>query len=298
MLTLKGEFMHKTTKFLVIFLILFSFISVQTQAVAADELIVFCGAAFKRPVEDITELFQTKTGIRVNTIYAGIGTLFSQMLFTKQGDIFLAPSPDIMEKATTKGLLIKSSVKNLGYMVPCINVIKGNPKNIKVLKDLSRPGLKIAIGNPEIVYIGALAVELVEKNLAMEEKNSFRSNIVTFAEDFNKLSTYLVLKQVDAIIGFHYLEGWHSDKVDTIKLKPNQIQRIGSGQIGILNNSNKKELSQKFIDFVISDDAKKIFHKYKYFGSPDEAFVWIGDKKPVGGEYIIPKDWINFSSNN
>jgi molybdate transport system substrate-binding protein len=285
--------MRKTTIFLVIFLILFSFISVKTSAATPDELLVFCGAAFKLPIEDVVELFQTKTGIKVNTVYAGVGTLFSQMLFTKQGDIFVAPSPDIMEKATTRGLLIKSSVKNLGYMVPCINVIKGNPKQIKTLKDLTRPGLKIAVGNPELVYIGALAVEIVEKNLTEEEKNGFRTNIVTLAEDFNKLSTYLVLKQLDAIIGFHYLEGWYPDKVETIKLKPDQIQRIGSGQIGVLNNSNKKELAQKFIDFVTSDDAKKIFHKYKYFGSPDEAFVWIGGKKPIGGEYLIPKEWIN-----
>jgi molybdate transport system substrate-binding protein len=293
MRALKGEFMHKSTIFLVIFLILFSSISVKTSAAAPDELMVFCGAAFKLPIEDVVELFQTKTGIKVNTVYAGVGTLFSQMLFTKQGDIFVAPSPDIMEKATTRGMLIKSSVKNLGYMVPCINVIKSNPKQIKTLKDLTRPGLKIAIGNPELVYIGALAVELVEKNLTEEEKNGFRTNIVTFAEDFNKLSTYLVLKQLDAIIGFHYLEGWYPDKVETIKLKPDQIQRIGSGQIGVLNNSNKKELAQKFIDFVTSDDAKKIFHKYKYFGSPDEAFLWIGEKKPIGGEYLIPKDWSN-----
>jgi molybdate transport system substrate-binding protein len=285
--------MYKITKFVVIFLILFSFISVQTCVSAADELMVFCGAGFKQPIENVIESFQAKTGIKVNAVYAGVGTLFSQMLFTKQGDIFVAPSPDIMEQATTKGLLIKGSVRNIGYVVPCINVIKGNPKNIKTLKDLARPGLKVAIGNPEIVYVGALAVELIEKNLTAEEKNSFRSNIVTFAEDFNKLSTYLILKQVDAVIGFHYLEGWYPDKVDTIKLKPGQIQRIGSGQIGVLNSSNKKELSQKFVDFVNSDDAKKVFRQYKYFESPDEAFVWIGEKKPIGGEYVIPKDWIN-----
>jgi hypothetical protein len=25
--------------------------------------------------------------------------------------------------------------------------------------------------------------------------------------------------------------------------------------------------------------------------NPEEAFAWIGDKKPVGGEYHLPKDW-------
>jgi len=26
--------------------------------------------------------------------------------------------------------------------------------------------------------------------------------------------------------------------------------------------------------------------------SPDEAFEWIGQKKPVGGEYAVPEDWL------
>ena len=26
--------------------------------------------------------------------------------------------------------------------------------------------------------------------------------------------------------------------------------------------------------------------------TPDEAFIWIGEKKPVGGAYSIPKEWI------
>ena len=26
--------------------------------------------------------------------------------------------------------------------------------------------------------------------------------------------------------------------------------------------------------------------------SADEATAWIGEKKPVGGEYVVPKDWI------
>ena len=293
MFTLKGGFMHNTARFLIIVLIVFSLATIMTRSVAADELMVFCGAAFKRPMGDITESFQAKTGIKVNTVYAAVGTLFSQMLFTKQGDIFVAPSPDSMAQAAKKGLLLKDSVKNLGYVVPCINVAKGNPKNISALKDLARPGLKIAIGNPELVFVGALAVELVEKNLNEEDKKNFRTNIVTFAEDFNKLTTYLLLKQVDAIIGFHYLEGWYPDKVETIKLKLDQIQRIGSGQLGILASSNKKELSQKFVDFVTSDEAKGVFRKYHYFESSEQAFAWIGGKKSIGGVYVIPKGWIN-----
>lgn len=194
-----------------IVLILFFFFAFQpklSSGTDTNELMVFCGASFKRPIEEIAESFQTKTGIKVNSVYAGIGTLFSQISLTKQGDILIAPSPDIMEKATVKG------------------------------------------------------------------------------------PTFLVLGQVDAIIGFHYLEGWYPDKVETVKLKSEQIQRIGSGQIGILTDSHRRELSQKFIHFVVSDDATRILHKYRYFGSPEEAFAWMGAKKPIGGEYSVPSDWV------
>jgi len=26
--------------------------------------------------------------------------------------------------------------------------------------------------------------------------------------------------------------------------------------------------------------------------TPEEASSWIGEKKPVGGEYALPKEWI------
>jgi molybdate transport system substrate-binding protein len=263
-----------------------------TRGFAEENLQIFCGAAFKKPVEEITEIFQGTTGMKVSAVYAGIGTLFSQILLTKQGDLFLAPSPDIMEKAGRKGLIVPDSVRGMAFVVPCINVQKGNPKEISGLKDLLKPGVKVAIANPETVFIGALAVEIIESALAKEERIQLRSNIVTYAEDFNKLATFLVLKQVDAIIGFHYLEGWYPDKVESIRLKPGEVYRIGASRAGVISFSKNKGAAQKFIDFLSSAESAKIFRKYHYFNSPDEAFVWLGAKKPIGGEYVLPSEWV------
>ena len=123
-------------------------------ALAAGDLTLFCGAGFKKPVEEIVDVFQKRTNTRVDAAYAGIGTLFSQILLTKQGDLFIAPSPDIMDKAAEKRLIVPGSVRTMAYTVPSINVQQGNPKNIRGLRDLLKPGVKVAIGNPEIVYIG------------------------------------------------------------------------------------------------------------------------------------------------
>jgi len=259
-----------------------------SNSVAGENLMVFCGAAFRLPTEEAIKIFQKKTELKVHVVYGGVGTLFSQIILSKKGDIFVSPSPDIMEKIKAKGLLVPDSVTNLAYVVPCINVQKGNPKNIKELKDLTRPSLKIAIGNPEIVYIGMLAVEIVDKNFTARERDAFRKNVVAHAEDFNKLATWLVLGYVDAIIGFHFLEGWYPDKVETVKLRPEQIQRIGCGQAAIIAHTRSQELAQQFITFLNTNEVKDIFRRCHYFGSPEEAFHWIGMKKPVGGGFVVP----------
>ena len=197
-----------------------------------------------------------------------------------------------MENAIAKGLIRPDSVKNFGYVAPAINVQKGNPKNIKGLKDLTRPGIRIALGNPETVFIGMLAVEILEKGLLPEERSLLRKNLVTYSEDFPKLSSLLLLKQVDAIIGFHYLGEWYPDKVETVKLKAEEIHRIGAGQIAVLSYSKNTPSALKFIDFLMSGDGKNILRKYHYFAAVEEAFAWVGEQKPVGGLYAIPPGWI------
>jgi ABC-type sulfate transport system substrate-binding protein len=63
-----------------------------------------------------------------------------------------------MKKGRERGLIVRDSVKNIVYLVPCIYVQKGNLKNIREFKDLTRGGIRVAIGNSDLVYIGMLAL--------------------------------------------------------------------------------------------------------------------------------------------
>ncbi len=75
-----------------------------------------------------------------------------------------------MEMAKRESLVFPESEKVVVYLVPAINVQKGNPKGIYTLKDLTREGVRVAIANPETVCVGTYAVEIIEKNLAQDEK--------------------------------------------------------------------------------------------------------------------------------
>ena len=85
------------------------------------------------------------------------------MKLTKKGDIYFPGSSDFMELAKRDGIVFPETESKVVYLVPAINVQKGNPKDIKTLKDLTRHGIRIAIANPESVCVGIYAVEIIEK---------------------------------------------------------------------------------------------------------------------------------------
>jgi len=278
------------SKYSVIGFIVLFILTLSVNVHAKEKLMVFCGAAFNRPMEEIIQAFTAKTEVEVNVTYGGVSTLLSQIMLTKRGDVFVVPSSYVTEQAKSKGLLAPVSIESFAYVVPAINVQKGNPKGITSLKDLSRPSLRVAIANPEIVFTGMLAAELVDKSLTPDERRLFRKNLVTYPEDFNKLATVLVLGNVDAIIGLHNLGQWYPDKVDTIKLRVDEIQRIGAGQVSVLSHSKVIPLAEKFKNFMTSTGSNEIFAKYHYFATAQDAFAWIGATKPIGGERPA-SDW-------
>ncbi len=259
---------------------------------AGEKLLIFAGAASKPPTEEVAKAFEKKTGVKVEIVFGGSGYVLSQMILAKRGDLYFPGSSDYMELAKKKGVVFPETEKHVVYLVPSINVQKGNPKNIKSLKDLTKPGLKVAIANPEGVCVGAYAVEIIEKNFTPQEKIAFRKNLINYTESCEKTATAISLKMVDAVIGWRVFQFWDPERIETIPLKKSEIIRIGYIPIAISKYTKNRELAQKFIDFLLSGEGKAIFRKYNYFMTPEEAFAWIGAKKPIGGEYVVPKEWI------
>jgi len=260
---------------------------------AADSLMVFAGAASKPPTEEAAKAFEVKTGVKVDVIFGGSGYVLSQMMLGKKGDLYFPGSSDYMELAKKKDVVFPETEKNIVYLVPAINVRKGNPKNVKTLKDLARPGLKVAIANPDGVCVGLYAVELVETLFTPEEKEALRKNLINYTESCEKTATAISLKAADAVVGWRVFHYWDPERIETIPLDKSQVIRIGYIPIAVAKFTSNRPLAQKFIDFLLSEDGKRIFQKYHYFMSADEASAWIGEKKPVGGEYVVPRDWIN-----
>ena len=168
-------------------------------------IMAFCGSASKPAIEEAAKTFEEKTSIKVELQFSGSGNMLSQMKLSKQGDLYIPGSPDYMEIAKRDNVVYPETVKKIAYIVPVINVQKGNPKKIQSLDDLANKGMEIGICAPESCCIGLYAVEILEYN-NMTEK--VKPNIVTHAESCSKTAALVVMDKVDAVIGWRVFSEW------------------------------------------------------------------------------------------
>jgi molybdate transport system substrate-binding protein len=274
--------------FILVTVLLFSSLVVAS-AVAEKRIIAFCGSASKPVLEEAAESFYRETGIRVDLNLGGSGTMLSQMKLARRGDLYIPGSPDYMVKAIRDGIINPDTVAILAYLIIAIDVQHGNPKHIKTLSDLAKPGMRVAIGNPEAVCVGLYAVEVLERTGLLTK---VQNNIVTHAPSCEATATLLAMKKVDAVIGWDVFSKWNPDEIDTVFLKPHEIPRIAYIPAAVSIHSQDKKSAQRFIDFLASPAGQKIFAAWGYIATEREARRF-APKAEIGGEYKLPTTFIS-----
>ena len=256
-------------------------------SLASRTLIAFVGSASMPATKEAARVFEKETGIHVELHFGGSGSMLSQLILSRRGDLYFPGSPDYMAKAVDRKTVNPESVREIAYLIPAINVPRANPRSIKGLDDLGRQGVRVAIANPRSVCVGLYAVEILERNGLRER---IKPNIKTYVESCSKTAHIVALNNVDAAIGWRVFERWNPKRILTIRLKPHEVPRIASIPIAISTYSRNRKEAQQFIDFLDSDAGKGIFRKRGYIVTEAEARRF-APKARIGGRYEVPPDW-------
>lgn len=156
-------------------------------------LAVYCAASLKKPVEAIAADFQREHGWAVSLQYGGSASLLSAARVSKTGDLFLSADDGTIADARKNGLI--GEVTPLVKQRPVIMVTKGNPKNIRTLEDLSKPGVRLALANPESASIS----RVVRKALG-EKWKALSFHATVFKPTVMDVAADAALGSVDAAI--------------------------------------------------------------------------------------------------
>jgi molybdate transport system substrate-binding protein len=119
---------------------------------------------------------------------------------------------------------------------------------------------------------------------------SVGKNIVTYGDSNEKITSYIIIKSVDAAIAWDNLGLQLPDKLDVIYLQPNQIPRLSymSGALTIFNKD--KDSAQKLLQYLTSTEGQQFFKKSGYYTTEAEAKKFAPDAQ-VGGIYTLPDNY-------
>ena len=249
---------------------------------------LFVGSASKPATEEAALAFEQKTGVKVRLHFGGSGKMLSDMKLGNRGDLYFPGSSDFMELAKRQKLVVPETEKLIVYLIPAINVPAGNPKGIKTLADLAKPGVRVGIARPEQVCVGLYAVEVLVHNKLAEK---VRPNIITHADSCAKTANLVALGTVDAILGWRVFHYWNPEKVETVLLKREETPRVGYIPIAQSVFCKQPELARQFVEFLLSDEGKAIYKKWHYLATEEEGRKFASPGAPVGGEWKLPEGW-------
>lgn len=228
---------------------------------AATRLFVHAGAGIRPPLDELGRLFEEETGVRPDYSYKGSGCLLADITFSSRGDVYIPGELYYMEQAQERGFVAESKV--IGAMSTVIIVPRGNPKDIRGLSDLARPGLRVGIGDPNAVAAGRAAREALEKAGLVE---AVERNVAAVALNVQELGIGVKLGHLDAAIVWDATAHLFRSDVDTIPVA--EEWRVASPiPVGLLVFSEHPREAKEFLEFLASDRAREVFLRHGY-GAP------------------------------
>lgn len=228
----------------------------------ASDLMVFSGAGLIKPMEEMRKNFEKQNNIQVDIHYGSSGEIFGMLAAGQPCDVLIPGAEKYTQDALKNGWVIKETIHNLVLHVPVLAVPKGNPAGIQGFEDLSRPGIKVAIGDPKAPAIGRVSKKMLKKAGLWEK---VQPNIEVYAPTVNQLLIYVALSQVDAAVIWGDLTAWAEGKgkieVVPIEAKYNMIKTIPTA---VCAKARHMEKAMAFNAYVSSEEGGRIWQNWGF----------------------------------
>ncbi|GIW81397.1 MAG: hypothetical protein KatS3mg105_3204 [Gemmatales bacterium] len=230
------------------------------QWAVTPELKLFAGAMLRPAIQETIREFEKREGVKVTTVYNGCGILVAQMRTKgERPDAYFACETSFMQKVSD--LFLDPTDVSQNRLV--IVVPKGNPKNIKTLEDLARPGLRIGVGHEQKCAMGAITKQTLEKTPFYDKimKNVLENGVQSPTGDL--LINQMVTGSLDAVIAYVSNAAMAADKLDAYTIEGIPCA-IATQPFAVGKNSKYKHLSNRLLEAIKTAQSKKRFEEFGF----------------------------------
>ncbi|MEE4542572.1 molybdate ABC transporter substrate-binding protein [Streptomyces sp. V4-01] len=212
-------------------------------------VVVFAAASLKESFTTLGEDFtKAYPGAKVVFSFGGSDTLAASITGGAPADVFAAASPKTMKTVTGAGDGVGAPTTFVRNQLE-IATLPGNPRHVTTLKDLTGPGLKVALCAKTVPCGAAAQTALTASGLKLTP--------VSYEQDVKSALTKVELKEVDASVVYRTDVKAAGGKVDGVEF-PESAKAINAYPIVALKDAPNPTAAQAFIALVTSAQGRQV----------------------------------------
>ncbi|WP_413288269.1 substrate-binding domain-containing protein [Bdellovibrio sp. HCB337] len=215
------------------------------------------------PVREAADAFAAANNIQMEVISTPLDKWRPQA--RKDADIIYSGSENVMDTYNDDlGILDDKTITTLFMRPAALLVRKGNPKKIKGIRDLLQKDVKVITVNGQGQV--ALWEDIVGRLKDVQALSDFRKRIVFTARNSSEATVYWKNhEEVDVWIAFNtWAKREDVITADVVNIEKDLIVYRSMGA-AVTTITNQRELSLKFIEFLKTPEAEKIFKAQGWF---------------------------------
>jgi molybdate transport system substrate-binding protein len=228
-------------------------------------LTVSAASSLKDAFTEIGKAFDAANNCKTTFNFAASGTLQKQIEGGAPVDVFASAAMKQVTALTDKQLADVASVREFAGNEIVLVVPTNSTLGLTRFQDLTKANVgKITYGDPKVAPNGVAAEQILTKVGIL----SILKSKIVYAADVSQALTYVKSGEVDAGIVFASEATSAGDKVKVIaKADQSWYTKVVYPAV-LVSASEKKELGQKFIDYLMSSDGQAILAKYGFLPAP------------------------------
>lgn len=231
-------------------------------------LTVFAAASLTDAFEELGRVFEEENpGVEVRFNFASSSTLATQITQGAPADVFASADEAQMQNVAEAGFVadaLRTFVENSEVVI----VPEDNPANIQSFGDLSEPGIRLVLAAEE-VPAAEYAEEILgnaaeDSEYGPEFEQAVLDNIVSREEDARAAVNRVVVGDADVTFGYASdVTPEVRDEVEVIEI-PENLNVVATYPIAVLEGSENPEMAREWVDFVLSDEGRRVLEKWGF----------------------------------
>ncbi|MBN2318354.1 MAG: molybdate ABC transporter substrate-binding protein [Acidobacteria bacterium] len=233
-------------------------------AIAAQkdrEILISTAISLKDAFEEISALYQKRTGIRARLNLGSSGMLQKQIEAGAPADVYASAGMKQMDALEAGGFIVPGTRYSFARNRIVLVVPSLSSLGLHSFSDLAGSGIsRLAIGNPKTVPAGQYARQTL---ISMALWDRLQSRLIP-AENVRQVLDYVVREEVDAGIVYASDVPVSHGKAVIAARAPEDSHDPILYPIAVVKGTESPAEAGKFIDLVLDDSGQAIMKKYGF----------------------------------